>query len=730
MFYITFDGNGGSISGDDLIFSDDGYFLFPTVDNRVGYDFKGWSLTPDGETLFTEDDQPVSSDITLYAIWEKLKCQLKFLRQDNSVYSVSYYIYGTILDSDKIIPGATVAGYDFKGWYLDEELKTKFYPNAVITKNIVLYPKYQIQVYGITFKESTGSVKPFVVEKRYGEVLDVPSEDMVAWAGHTVQGYYLDKECSQAYNFSSKVTNPFVIYIKYEIDIMEVSFLDEDGSQLLESLHVDYGSIISKPNEPEREGFKFLGWYLDDKKYEFNLPVTKSIALTAKWKEVLCKVKFYTRYNVEIVDPDIKGEVVRYGQYATKPKDYYEQGYDFKCWSTDSNTVKEFDFVNTRITSDIKLYAILQIKKVTVKYMVDDRLKGTLTLDYGQHASPDAVIPTLNDYHFVEWVDDDGNSFDFTNPILEDRVLHAKFDNTKVGFIFNTVGGNIISPLVLDINTPADKPDDPIKKGYTFLGWYDDPTFTKEYDFNRVVKDTTIIYALWEINVYTVTFKCTDKKSETKSVEYNETVVPITNPIRDGYIFMKWTDENGNEFDFDNTPIIQDTTVVAEWMRQSLSSYASSFLAMINSDDYFIGEDVMSAILSMRLSFTSKIEFRLFSTGKLGIESYVANEKDYRAGLGEYYGRGITSEQYFAIYNWAINKTFQSGYSYKFTFDFDTNTMSYVAKEVQYSIPLTPSQINTIIHRLYDIPSPQTDCSEIGKYLTNWATKFPIYYSL
>lgn len=728
MYYITFDGNGGSISGDDLIFSDDGYFLFPTVDNRVGYDFKGWSLTPDGETLFTEANQPVSGDTTLYAIWEKLKCQLKFLTKEDEVYSVSYYIYGTVLDSEKIIPGPTVAGYDFKGWYLDEKRENKFYPNVAITKNMVLYPKYQIQKYGITFKESSGSIKPFVVEKTYGEKLEIPSEDKTAWIGHTIKGYFLDKECSYPYDFNRTVTGPFVIYIKYEIDIHDVQFLDTDGSELLDTLHVEYGSIISKPNNPEREGFKFLGWLCDGEKYEFNLPVTKDLSLVANWKEVLCKVKFFTRNNVEIVDPDIKGEVVRYGQYATKPKDYYEQGYDFKCWSTDSNTVKEFDFENTRITQNINLYAILQIRKVTVSYMVEDKVRATLIIDYGQHASPDAYVPLLEDYHFVEWVDDDGNSFDFTNPILKDTNLHAKFDNTRVGFIFNTNGGNMISPLVLTASTTAPRPEDPIKKGYTFVGWYDDSTFTKEYNFDSIVMETTVIFALWEINTYEVTFKCTDKKTEVKTVKYNNPVSPIKSPIRDGYIFMKWTDEKGNEFDFD-TPIIQNTTIVAEWIKESLSSYASSFLAMVNSDDYFSAEDVMSAILSMRLAYTMNLEFGLFSTGKLGIENYMANKKDYHNGLGEYYGRGITTEQYFAIYNWAINKTFPLGYTYKFSFNFTTNTMSYVAKEIQYSIPLTPSQINTIIKRLYDIATPQTDCTEIGKYLTNWATKFPVYYS-
>ena len=35
----------------------------------------------------------------------------------------------------------------------------------------------------------------------------------------------------------------------------------------------------------------------------------------------------------------------------------------------------------------------------------------------------------------------------------------------------------------------------PIRDGYEFLGWYADPEFTVEYDFNSAITRDTIIYA-------------------------------------------------------------------------------------------------------------------------------------------------------------------------------------------------------------------------------------------
>ena len=67
-----------------------------------------------------------------------------------------------------------------------------------------------------------------------------------------------------------------------------VSF-DTDGGTKTENEKVEKNSLLSKPADPEKEGFIFTGWYTDSsltKEYDFSEKVTKSFTLYAGWREV------------------------------------------------------------------------------------------------------------------------------------------------------------------------------------------------------------------------------------------------------------------------------------------------------------------------------------------------------------------------------------------------------------------------------------------------------------
>ena len=50
---------------------------------------------------------------------------------------------------------------------------------------------------------------------------------------------------------------------------------------------VEAGALVSMPATGEREGFKFLGWFLGDEEWDFETnTVNENITLTAKWEEV------------------------------------------------------------------------------------------------------------------------------------------------------------------------------------------------------------------------------------------------------------------------------------------------------------------------------------------------------------------------------------------------------------------------------------------------------------
>ena len=56
-----------------------------------------------------------------------------------------------------------------------------------------------------------------------------------------------------------------------------------DGGNEISSKEVNEGKKVEKPENPTKEGYKFLGWYLEDKEYDFNTEVKNNMTLKAKW---------------------------------------------------------------------------------------------------------------------------------------------------------------------------------------------------------------------------------------------------------------------------------------------------------------------------------------------------------------------------------------------------------------------------------------------------------------
>ncbi len=63
-----------------------------------------------------------------------------------------------------------------------------------------------------------------------------------------------------------------------------VSF-DTDGGNEIDKAIVEENKLLDKPNDPIKDKYTFLGWYLDDEIFDFNNPITKNITLKAKWRD-------------------------------------------------------------------------------------------------------------------------------------------------------------------------------------------------------------------------------------------------------------------------------------------------------------------------------------------------------------------------------------------------------------------------------------------------------------
>ena len=58
----------------------------------------------------------------------------------------------------------------------------------------------------------------------------------------------------------------------------------------------------SVPDTPVKSGYRFVGWYNGNAKWDFDTPVTENLTLTAKWEKIHTSVPSAPRYDVAVSD--------------------------------------------------------------------------------------------------------------------------------------------------------------------------------------------------------------------------------------------------------------------------------------------------------------------------------------------------------------------------------------------------------------------------------------------
>ena len=200
-----------------------------------------------------------------------------------------------------------------------------------------------------------------------------------------------------------------------------VSF-DTDGGSHIDIQVVE--DIVIKPDDPIKEGYKFLYWSYDGKEYDFTQKVSDNITLKAKWEKTINNyvVKFDSNGGSSISSITVKG-----GNKVTKPKNPTKDGYTFNGWYN-GNTLFNF---NTPVTSDITLTAKWTKKTASVKYytITFDSNGGSFTqsqLIKEKEKGVKPQTPKKDGYTFNGWYN--GNTlYNFNTPVTSDITLTAKW---------------------------------------------------------------------------------------------------------------------------------------------------------------------------------------------------------------------------------------------------------------------------------------------------------------
>ena len=149
---------------------------------------------------------------------------------------------------------------------------------------------------------------------------------------------------------------------------------------------------------------------------------------------------------------------------------------------------------------------------------------------------------------------------------------------------FQSEGGSEVASQIR-ANTPAARPADPTKEGYTFIGWYKGE---EKWNFADAVTEAMTLTAKWQLNQYTITFD-TAGGSEVAPItqDYGTTITPPAAPPRTGYTFAGWDRE------IPTTMPAEDMTITARW---TVNQYTITFKPENGGQDIVIKQDYGTAI--------------------------------------------------------------------------------------------------------------------------------------
>lgn len=364
----------------------------------------------------------------------------------------------------------------------------------------------------------------------------------------------------------------------YATTYYDVSFDSNGGTAVDTQKNVQYGTTATKPENPTREGYRFLGWFTKDgKAFDFSTPITKSMTLTAKWEIVNINA-----YIIPITSDgtQLVGDGFDMALNTTTLGRVGLPGYE----NEDAVRIHFATFASSAGLADADDY-FPGTDPLVVKAVAD--LKNGLERRFAagvNEAKADGIMSKTNwTYLHVGELDDEEDTNFLSGNLVFYSARFVTEDSEHVTGMPNaeyTHNAVAVYDYYLDGETITIPDAVPERYGYDFLGWSvkavpaENDKLLKAGD--TVTVDGDVVFtAQWKLKEYTVSF---DSKGGTKVdsqiVEHGSTATKPGNPHRNDYTFKGWY-LDGKKFDF-STPITGDITLVARWATKTSGGSNSS----------------------------------------------------------------------------------------------------------------------------------------------------------
>ncbi len=306
---VTFDADGGKMESSAVTVKIGDSITLPAC-SKEGYIFTGWY---DGDTCIGKagEEYSVTDDVTLKARYEREKeeeaavtCTITF---DPDGGETARKSITAEKDSKIILPICNKSGYEFLGWFLASDDSVcagqageEFTVQGDITLKAHFEKKEAVKVTIIFDTDRGKEVKPIRAAK--DDTIRLPKTEK---DGYVFLGWYTEKAGGILLGIPGsemKAVKDMTAYALWEKEAVEDSDNDADPKTCKVIFHAGKGTIKTKELTiikggslylpmPEREGYDFTGWYLDDTLTQFAgayhdiYRITKDTLFYAKWEK-------------------------------------------------------------------------------------------------------------------------------------------------------------------------------------------------------------------------------------------------------------------------------------------------------------------------------------------------------------------------------------------------------------------------------------------------------------
>ena len=272
--------------------------------SMYGYTFGWWQNFPEGNTM-------PANDVTVKWTWTPVKYTVSVSTKTNAEDSALWWVvygagdYG--YKSQVTLFAIPNEWYDFIGWtweWQDELVKPQVKVISSLLANQTLTAHFQTSEYSVEF-DSDGGTAVTTQNIKHWLKATKPADPSKEW--YTFNGWF---KGSDEYDFDTPVTSDLQLKAHWTINQYTITF-DTDGGSEIAPITQDYGTVITSPANPTKDGYTFDGW---DKTIPATMPA-ENMTITAQWE--------IAHYGVVLRDDDHStlslishesGEDIQYGE--------------------------------------------------------------------------------------------------------------------------------------------------------------------------------------------------------------------------------------------------------------------------------------------------------------------------------------------------------------------------------------------------------------------------------